>query len=43
MHGELAALGIAVASSTVWEILQQEGLDPAPDQASTSWADFLRS
>ncbi|MFI7233132.1 hypothetical protein ACIBO5_58990 [Nonomuraea angiospora] len=43
VHGELAALGIAVASSTVWEILKQEGLDPAPDRASISWADFLRS
>lgn len=30
VHGELAALGIAVASSTVWDILKQEGLDRAP-------------
>lgn len=29
--------------STVWEILKQEGLDPAPERASTTWADFLRS
>ncbi|MEU0568584.1 hypothetical protein ABZ297_24840 [Nonomuraea sp. NPDC005983] len=43
MHGELATLGIKVAPSTVWEILKQEGLDPAPQRASTTWADFLRS
>ncbi|MET9246226.1 hypothetical protein [Nonomuraea sp. NPDC003709] len=43
VHGELATLGIAVAPSTVWEILTQAGLDPAPERASTTWADFLRS
>ncbi|MEU6719593.1 integrase core domain-containing protein [Nonomuraea sp. NPDC046802] len=43
VHGELAALGIKVAPSTVWEILKQAGLDPAPERASTTWADFLRS
>ncbi|MGW4795792.1 integrase core domain-containing protein [Nonomuraea sp. NPDC004297] len=40
---ELATLGIKVAPSTVWEILKQEGLDPAPQRASATWADFLRS
>ncbi|MFI9275974.1 integrase core domain-containing protein [Kitasatospora sp. NPDC052896] len=43
VHGELALLGIGVAASTVWEILKTEGIDPAPDRASTTWADFLRS
>ncbi|MFG6202439.1 hypothetical protein [Nonomuraea sp. JJY05] len=43
VHGELTTLGIKVAPSTVWEILKQEGLDPAPQRASPSWADFLRS
>ncbi|MGN9784616.1 hypothetical protein ACTMTF_24490 [Nonomuraea sp. ZG12] len=43
MHGELATLGIKVAPSTVWEILRQAGLDPAPERASSTWADFLRS
>ncbi|MEV6957495.1 integrase core domain-containing protein [Streptomyces sp. NPDC051183] len=43
VHGELALLGISVAASTVWEILRAEGIDPAPDRASMSWADFLRS
>ncbi|GGT40327.1 integrase core domain-containing protein [Nonomuraea spiralis] len=27
----------------MWEILKQAGVDPAPDWASTTWADFLRS
>ncbi len=43
VHGELTTLGIKVAPSTVWEILKQEGVDPAPERASTTWADFLRS
>ena len=43
IHGELLVLGIKVAASTVWEILQQAGIDPAPDRASTTWASFLRS
>jgi len=43
LHGELLVLGVTVAPSTVWEILRQAGLDPAPDRAATSWADFLRS
>ncbi|MEV0830129.1 hypothetical protein [Nonomuraea rubra] len=42
VHGELTTLGIKVAP-TVWEILKQAGLDPAPERASTTWADFLRS
>jgi putative transposase len=43
VHGELTTLGIKVAPSTVWEILKQAGLDPAPERASTTWAGFLRS
>jgi putative transposase len=43
IHGELLVLGIKVAASTVWEILQQAGIDPAPEHTSTTWADFLRS
>ena len=30
MHGELLVLGIKVAASTVWEILKDAGIDPAP-------------
>jgi putative transposase len=43
IHGELATLGIQIAASTVWEILKAEGINPAPDRATTNWADFLRS
>ncbi|MEE4590035.1 MULTISPECIES: integrase core domain-containing protein [Streptomyces violaceusniger group] len=43
IHGELAALGIKVAASTVWEILREHGIPPAPEWQSTTWADFLRS
>src|SRR5262249_4065231 len=42
-HGELLTLGIKVAPSTVWEILREAGMDPAPDRAATTWATFLRS
>ncbi|NIY69259.1 integrase [Streptomyces malaysiensis] len=43
IHGELAALGIKVAASTVWEILREHGIPPAPERQSTTRADFLRS
>jgi transposase InsO family protein len=43
LHGELLTLGIKVASSTVWEILREAGIDPATDRAATTWTDFLRS
>ena len=43
IHGELLVLGIKTAASTVWEILHDAGMDPAPARASTTWADFLRS
>ncbi|WP_319461404.1 transcriptional regulator [Micromonospora sp. RTP1Z1] len=42
IHGELLVLGIKVAASTVWEILNDAGIDPAPERTSTTWADFLR-
>ncbi|GAB2817675.1 hypothetical protein GCM10027073_56680 [Streptomyces chlorus] len=43
LHGELLVLGVKVAASTVWEILKEAGIDPAPERASTTWADFLHS
>jgi hypothetical protein len=43
VHGELLTLGIKVAASTVWEILRQAGINPAPERTSTTWASFLRS
>jgi putative transposase len=43
IHGELLVLGIKVAASTVWRILTDAGIDPAPERASSTWAQFLRS
>ncbi|WP_326778436.1 helix-turn-helix domain-containing protein [Streptomyces sp. NBC_01445] len=43
LHGELLILGVKVASSTVWEILKEAGINPAPERNSSTWADFLRS
>ncbi|MEY9933907.1 putative transposase [Catenulispora sp. GP43] len=43
IHGELAILGVKVAASTVWEILKAEGIEPAPERATTTWSAFLRS
>jgi hypothetical protein len=34
---------VKATASTVWEILKDTGIDPAPERASTVWADFLRS
>ena len=42
IHGELAALGIKVAASTVWETLKEHGIPPAPERQGTTWAAFLR-
>ena len=43
VHGELLVLGVKVAASTVWEILKDAGIDPAPERAGSTWTDFLRS
>jgi transposase len=43
VHGELLVLGVKVAPSTVWEILREAGIDPAPQRASQTWATFLHS
>jgi transposase len=32
IHGELLVLGVKVAPSTVWEILREAGIDPAPQR-----------
>ena len=43
IHGELLVLGVKIAASTVWEILREAGIDPAPERAASTWAAFLRS
>ncbi|EFL27563.1 conserved hypothetical protein [Streptomyces himastatinicus ATCC 53653] len=42
LHGELLVLGVKVGASTVWEILREAGIDPAPERNSSTWATFLR-
>ena len=43
IHGELAGLGAKIAGSTVWEILNKAGMDPAPRRTAPTWPQFLRS
>ena len=43
IHGELARLGVRVSASTVWEILKNAGIDPAPRRSGPAWSLFLRS
>jgi putative transposase len=41
IHGELVGLGISVAPSTVWKLLREAGIEPAPRRANQSWREFL--
>jgi putative transposase len=41
IHGELAGLGHKLAPSTVWQILKDAGIDPAPRRSGQSWRAFL--
>jgi putative transposase len=41
IHGELTGLGYKVAPSTVWKILKDAGIDPAPRPAGQTWREFL--
>jgi putative transposase len=43
IHGELTKLGIAVAPSTVWEILRAAGINPAPRRSGPTWRQFLHA
>jgi putative transposase len=42
IQGELVGLGIKLAASTVWTILREAGIEPAPKRLEQGWADFLR-
>src|SRR5438128_9343892 len=42
IQGELVGLGIKLAASTVWAILKEAEIEPAPSRLETSWAEFLR-
>ena len=41
IQGELINLGYQVAASTVWKILHQAGVDPAPRRGGPTWKQFL--
>ncbi|WP_438493662.1 integrase core domain-containing protein [Streptomyces asiaticus] len=43
IHGELLGLGRKLGASTVWEILQKAGIDPAPQRTNQSWPAFLKA
>jgi putative transposase len=43
IQGELVGLGVKLAASTVWAILKEAGIEPAPTRQGTSWAEFLRA
>jgi putative transposase len=43
IHGELAGLGHKLAPSTVWQILKDAGIDPAPARSGETWRAFLKA
>jgi putative transposase len=43
IHGELAGLGYKLAPSTVWRILKDAGIAPAPTRSGKPWRAFLEA
>src|SRR6266542_1531519 len=43
IQGELVSLGIKLAASTVWTILKEAGIEPAPKRLEQNWSEFLRA
>ncbi|WP_370467125.1 hypothetical protein [Streptomyces sp. 5-10] len=43
IHGELTSLGIKVAASTVWNILKEHGIGPAPERMNAIMERWVRS
>jgi putative transposase len=41
IDGEVAGLGHNLAPPTVWQILKDAGIDPAPRRSGQSWSAFL--
>jgi putative transposase len=41
IHGELTGLGYKIAPSTVWRILKDADIDPAPTRSGQTWRAFL--
>jgi len=43
IYGELLGLGHTLAPSTVWRILKDAGIDPAPQRSGQTWRAFLEA
>jgi putative transposase len=41
VHGELVRPGLPIAASTVWQILHDAGIGPAPRRTGPAWKQFL--
>ena len=41
VQGEIVRLGHQIAASTVWQILHDAGIDPAPRRTGPTWKQFL--
>ncbi|MDZ4782053.1 MAG: integrase core domain-containing protein [Planctomycetia bacterium] len=42
IHGILTNLGVCISDATVRRILQQNGIDPGPKRADSTWKEFLK-
>ena len=43
IHGELATMGVRLASSSVWAILCRHGIEPTPRRSGPTWLEFLQA
>ena len=43
IHGELVGRGHRIGASTVWQVLKDAGIGPAPTRTSVTWSQLLRS
>ena len=41
IEGELATMGVRIAPSSVWAILERHGIESSPRRSGPSWAEFL--
>jgi putative transposase len=42
VQGELVGLGVRLAASTIWTILREAGIEPAPRRLEQNWSRFIR-
>jgi hypothetical protein len=43
VQGELVRLGHLIAACTIWQILHDAGIDPAPRRTGPTWKQFLNA